>query len=203
MKKTEATKNAIINATIKLLRQNGNVTVKEISEEAHVNIAAINYHFIDKQSLLVIVVKRVIGDLKIKIDSFLNSAPITSSDVRNELKQFIDDFYKFSFENVGIIEFLLMPLNKDLLDICYKSFFTMFSVDSEFTYKIISRMSAFGISQTQDDLKAKYMLLFSSLVLPMIFQLDLFDRNNKQHMPLNDPELKEKYIEQLTKIILS
>ena len=45
MKKTEFTKTAIINSTVKLLKANGKVTIKEISDDAGVNIAAINYHF--------------------------------------------------------------------------------------------------------------------------------------------------------------
>lgn len=49
MKKTEFTKTAIINSTVKLLKANGKVTIKEISDDAGVNIAAINYHFTDKK----------------------------------------------------------------------------------------------------------------------------------------------------------
>ena len=52
MKKTEFTKTAIINSTVKLLKANGKVTIKEISDDAGVNIAAINYHFTDKKSLI-------------------------------------------------------------------------------------------------------------------------------------------------------
>ena len=52
MRKSEYTKNAIIASALRLLRQNGKVTVKEISEDAGVNVAAINYHFTDKETLL-------------------------------------------------------------------------------------------------------------------------------------------------------
>lgn len=58
MKKTEFTKTAIINSTVKLLKANGKVTIKEISDDAGVNIAAINYHFTDKKSLISVVIRR-------------------------------------------------------------------------------------------------------------------------------------------------
>lgn len=64
MKKTEFTKTAIINSTVKLLKANGKVTIKEISDDAGVNIAAINYHFTDKKSLISVVIRRTISDFK-------------------------------------------------------------------------------------------------------------------------------------------
>ena len=64
MRKSEYTKNAIIASALRLLRQNGKVTVKEISEDAGVNVAAINYHFTDKETLLSVVIRRLLADLK-------------------------------------------------------------------------------------------------------------------------------------------
>ena len=73
MKKTEFTKTAIINSTVKLLKANGKVTIKEISDDAGVNIAAINYHFTDKKSLISVVIRRTISDFKKIADRFLRS----------------------------------------------------------------------------------------------------------------------------------
>ena len=73
MKKTEFTKTAIINSTVKLLKANGKVTIKEISDDAGVNIAAINYHFTDKKSLISVVIRRTISDFKKIADNLVAS----------------------------------------------------------------------------------------------------------------------------------
>ncbi len=203
MKKAESTKNAIIASTIKLLRNNGDATVKEISEDAGVNIAAINYHFTDKNTLMSVVVRRILNEFKTRVDVYINTNPQSEEEITRDVKSFFDDFYQFAFDNLGIIKYVMVPSNKQLLDMCNKFFYSIFSIDSEFTYKIIARISAYSHKQSQDDLKVKYMLLFSSLALPLLFKLDLFDHTGcKTMFPLQDPALKTKYIEQLTRIIL-
>lgn len=204
MKKTEATKNIIIESAIKLLRQKGNATVKEISEDANVNIAAINYHFNDKQSLMKVVIRRVLADLKSRIDNFLSAPYSTEAEIKDGIKNFVDDFYRFSIDNIGIIKYVMIPANKGLLEMANKYFYSMFSLDSEITYKVITRMNSFGAQHSPEDLKVKYIMLFSALALPLLFQLDIKDkRGNSGMFPiLNDASLKDKYVEQLTKIIL-
>lgn len=203
MKKTEVTKNLIIDSAIKLLRKNGCVTIKEISEDAGVNIAAVNYHFTDKSTLMAVVVRRVLSDFKGRVDAYVNADPRTEEEIRNGLKGFFDDFYQFGFENAGIIKFIMAPSNKQLQDVCNKYFFSMFSVNSDFTYKIISRMATYNHGQSTENLQVRYVLLFSSLALPLLFQLDLFEANNgKQMFPLQEPSFKENYINQLTKLVL-
>lgn len=203
MKKAESTKNEILSSTLKLLRMNGDATVKEISDDAGVNIAAINYHFTDKSTLISVVVRRILNEFKGKVDIYINTNPRTEEDIVNDIKRFFDDLYQFAVDNTGIIKYVLAPQNKQLLDMTNKFFYSIFSVDSEFTHKIISRIGAYSPSQSAEELKAKYMLLFSSLALPLLFRLDLFDHNGVTTMfPLQDPELKKSYIEQLARIIL-
>lgn len=202
MRKAEVTKKAIIDATIRLLRQNSSVTIHEISAEAGVNIAAVNYHFVDKQSLLEIVIRRLIGELKANIDSFLVEKPTTPAEIRDDIRKFVESFYEFAFTNIGVIRYLLVPANKKLLSVCYKNFVSLFSLDSEFMYKIIDGMSAFGVTSSQSDLKAKYMLLFSSLMMPLLFSLDLSELSVRGRDLTPGPEIREKYIDHLANIIL-
>ncbi len=167
------------------------------------NIAAINYHFTDKNTLMSVVVRRILNEFKTRVDVYINTNPQSEEEITRDVKSFFDDFYQFAFDNLGIIKYVMVPSNKQLLDMCNKFFYSIFSIDSEFTYKIIARISAYSHKQSQDDLKVKYMLLFSSLALPLLFKLDLFDHTGcKTMFPLQDPALKTKYIEQLTRIIL-
>lgn len=52
------TTEAILQVTEKLLKEKGNVTIKEIADAAFVNIAAVNYHFRSKDALLQIVIEK-------------------------------------------------------------------------------------------------------------------------------------------------
>lgn len=88
MKKTEFTKTAIINSTVKLLKANGKVTIKEISDDAGVNIAAINYHFTDKKSLISVVIRRTISDFKKIADNLVKLGGTEHSSRGNHFRIF-------------------------------------------------------------------------------------------------------------------
>lgn len=203
MKKTELTKQAIIDSTIKILRKNGNVTVKEIALDANVNIAAINYHFTAKQNLIVIVVRRLISEFKSKIDEFLKATPESNSEVQTNIRGFLDEFYNFVFENLGIIKYILIPNNNEILEGCSKIFLSQFSMESETTYKIVAKLSESNPSYTSDELKIKYVLLFSAFAFPLIFQLDIKNLNSDDIFQINKGNMREIYIDQLTKFILN
>lgn len=204
MKKTEITKSAIINSTIKILRENGNVTVKEIASDANVNIAAINYHFNDKQNLINIVVRRLMNEFKEKLDAFLNTENITTIEQAHfHITNFLDAFYDFAFENLGVIKYILIPNNHNILENCSKYFMSQFSMDSEFTHKIINKLGEINTSLTSDELKAKYVLLFSAFAFPLIFQLDLNDFDSNSLFQIRNENIKDVYIEQLAKLIMS
>ncbi|MEG1613024.1 MAG: TetR/AcrR family transcriptional regulator [Clostridia bacterium] len=202
MKKTDLTKKTIIDSTIKILRKNGNVTVKEIAADANVNIAAINYHFNDKQNLIVIVVRRLLTEFKATMDEFLNTSVSTSAEIYSEIKGFLDTFYQFAFENIGIIKYILIPNNNDILESCSRLFMSQFSIDSEFTHKIVSKLGEINTQHTSEQLKVKYVFLFSAFAFPLIFQLNLKDFDNKSLFQISEGAIRDIYIEQLTKVIL-
>ena len=126
MRKSEYTKNAIIASALRLLRQNGKVTVKEISEDAGVNVAAINYHFTDKETLLSVVIRRLLADLKKIAENLLVATPET---LKNTLSVFLDDCYKFCTENLNVINFLLLPENKHFNGLFMKFFYRLHNLD--------------------------------------------------------------------------
>lgn len=204
MKKTDITKSAIINSTIKILRESGNVTVKEIASDAKVNIAAINYHFTDKQNLINIVVRRLMSDFKEQLNDFLDAENIsTVNQAHFHITKFLDTFYDFAFKNLGVIKYILIPNNTEILENCSKYFMNQFSMDSEFTSKIINKLGQINNSLTPDELKAKYVLLFSAFAFPLIFQLDLKNFESNSLFQINNENIKNVYIDQLSKLIIS
>lgn len=202
MKKTDLTKKAIIDSTIKILREQGNVTVKEIAADADVNIAAINYHFNDKQNLIVIVIKRLIFEFKAKLEEFLNAKAADTQEIHVQIRYFLDAFYNFVFENIGVIRYILIPNNTELLEICSKIFLSQFSMESELTHKIVEKLGELNKGLTTDELRVKYVFLFSVFAFPLIFQLNLKNFDNHALFQIQEGGVKEIYINQLIKVIM-
>ncbi len=72
MAKNNKTKTLIFQTALKLLRKNHNLTLKDISSSANVNIAAINYYFGDKENLIKDIITDQLHSLKLKLNTFLD-----------------------------------------------------------------------------------------------------------------------------------
>lgn len=205
MKKTDVTKRSIIDATTDLLRTNGNVTIKEISDKAKVNIAAINYHFNDKQSLVNIVVIELMDKFKQTVEIFLNSDISSREALSKNTGEFLHNFYDTVFNNLCIIKYILAPTNKAILESSGAYFLESFSIGSELTQRILKKISLLsGLDSKSDKIKVKYAILFSALSFPLIFNVNTI--NNKEiekFFILNTPEITSLYIDQLISIITS
>ena len=171
MRKSEYTKNAIIASALRLLRQNGKVTVKEISEDAGVNVAAINYHFTDKETLLSVVIRRLLADLK-KIA-----------------------------ENLNVINFLLMPENKHFNGLFMKFFFQTFSIDSDICYKFVQKLAQTrNCVENVLKARYMEVLSALSMPFLTMFDF-VNDENIKTFFPLSDPLFRQNYVNEVAKTI--
>ena len=198
MRKSEYTKNAIIASALRLLRQNGKVTVKEISEDAGVNVAAINYHFTDKETLLSVVIRRLLADLKKIAENLLLATPET---LKSTLSVFLDDCYRFCTENLNVINFLLMPENKHFNGLFMKFFFQTFSIDSDICYKFVQKLAQTR-NCDENVLKARYMEVLSALSMPFLTMFDFVnDENIKTFFPLSDPLFRQNYVNEVANTI--
>lgn len=140
MKKTEFTKTAIINSTVKLLKANGKVTIKEISDDAGVNIAAINYHFTDKKSLISVVIRRTISDFKKIADNLVANLAELNTHPEETISAFFNACHEYCAENINVINFMLAPENVEYNNYFNKTVSQMFSTDSDLCFKVISYM---------------------------------------------------------------
>lgn len=89
-------KQKIIFTTIQLIEEVGlkNVTVRMISEKANVNIAAINYHFRNKDNLISIVLEQT---LKEAFENNIKDNFNDQSNPLNSLRQYLKDNFEGSF----------------------------------------------------------------------------------------------------------
>ncbi len=90
-----ATKDRIILATVSCIEREGikSVTVRDIAEEAGVNVAAINYYFGTKERLLQETLARTLGELDEALDELDQAIAATGGDVRAGLRQFLSEFF--------------------------------------------------------------------------------------------------------------
>ncbi len=203
MKKTEFTKNAIITSTIKLLKANGKVTIKEICEDAGVNIAAINYHFTDKKTLISVVIRRTVSDFKRIADDLVSRL----ADLHSHPEEVISDFFNscndFCVENLNVINFMLSPENEEYNKFFNKTIIQMFSIDSDFCYKVIEHMRSTSI-ESDEELKARYLLILSMFITPFFSTFNIVNgRSFGRFYKLDDEEFKRVYVSQIVKIIKS
>jgi len=101
MKKSEAVKEKIIEATISLIvESNGDVTninTRAIADKAHVGIGLINYHFQTKENLIEICVAQMIGEVIAAFD------PLTSEQTPTAQLKYVSKLvFDFLIDNPAV-----------------------------------------------------------------------------------------------------
>ncbi len=189
-------KNRIFETTKSLVKSRGHVTIKDIAEACYINIAAVNYHFGSKDELMSRVMDSVIDELKTLVQDHIATLP-KNTPPEQALRIMLDITYDFAVENVGIItQIFLEPRHKDESGVMVLDAF--FS-DTPFTRNIIQKLAESTGIRDEETLRAKYLLLFSSFAIPLFLQI--LD-NSDDHAGLKNPSFKEKYINELIKILV-
>lgn len=188
------TKEQIIVATKELLQENGNVTIKDISEKAFVNVAAINYHFGSKDKLIHIVIEEVITDLRNKILNTLTTRSQQPFDFYLIMEDLIEVIFKFAENNTGIISysFIQMSSNPDSTNILIN----FFLADQGFTDIILSQLKVMYPDLTEERLFAKYLIFFSSFAVPFFLNFLLY-QNQEDTVVSYFNLYRDSYLEEL------
>ncbi len=197
MSKSHEVKQKIIQSTKSLLKQNGQITIKDIADACYINIAAVNYHFGSKDALLTIVIEDIIEEIQTLTKKTLETLPNTTPP-EEILKIMIDTIYTFTTENIGIIKHLF--LNEKTQDKHATHLINAFFTQSSFKEIILNHLSESTHINDKETLEAKYMLLFSSFTLPFFLQI-VTDNDPQQINTLKQSSFREKYIKELLKII--
>lgn len=203
MKKAVKTKQAIMEAAKTLLQQKGSVTVKEIAEMAHVNVAAINYHFTDKENLINLVINSLLEELKNMVEQYLGYDNTQTETAKKYLNSFIHRFYDFAIENIGILNYMLFPQNKNALESATENFEAIFSMDSDLSDKVIKRLALMRKESDPVKLKVKYGLLLTGFLLPLLTQINKRPLFKSAPDLLTDNQLKDAYIDEMINLILN
>ncbi len=190
MRKSEETTKKILDAVTELLKTSDNITIKNICDKAYINIAAVNYHFGDKDTLINMAVQRIIDDVKKQIAMLANK---DFKDTTEALYFFMDLIYKFASEYSGAVRYMLNSCSPSQGSNILAQLFS----DKKFTDFIIGKIKE--QSPTDDDTKlmSKYMLILSAFIFPMVCQYAFTDGDD---FSIRNEEFKKEYINQILKI---
>ncbi len=192
------TKQQIIDVTKTLLKEQGNLTIKDIAEKAYVNVAAINYYFGSKDNLIKIILEEVIFDLRNEIVKSIQKNEEIGFDFNDLMIELIEMIIKFADNNTGIINysFLQMASGSDEDNILIDFFLN----DYEFMEMILGQLSNIFPNVSKDQLNVKYVIIFSSFIVPFFINFARSQRVGKKDEDFLSRYM-HLYIEELKRFI--
>lgn len=194
------TKQRILDTTLRLIKEKPNVTIKDITDASFVNVAAVNYHFGDKDKLINIVVENIIKGFKKEVFENISSIP-QNQKPEVTLAFMLDLLYEFAVENIGVLSYIFVNFSasRSTSNILIREFLE----DNEFTALVLAIMKFQTGVVDENILYARYMLLFSSFCIPLFIEImNTFNKDTPLKLSWrNNKELKKHYIDELIKII--
>lgn len=188
----------IIDVSVKILREKGNITLQDIAEGAQVNIASVNYHFKDKINFNKVLIGHVFDDAIEWVKAI--EAVKTCTSYADVVKIIVETTVEFLRLNIGIIKYAFAAKSLDA-----KSSDDNLSIMQLFIHRfdelqavVMKHLTNFTDAD-KDLLKIKFSIVFSGFILPAMFAL-----SNK----VNDENLAsycfnvEQYVSEFKKVML-
>lgn len=163
MKNKADTKRTLIDTAKELLCESDRFTVKEISEKAFTNVAAINYHFGDKDSLVLIALNELLDDFKkAVVAEFDREFPNNEAALESVLKFLLEVYSQYK----GAIKHILLFKNPESESRLVEKFF----FDAEFIEAFMQRLS--GVVEEKDPNMLFYRLsiTISAFLFPLLVE---------------------------------
>lgn len=198
MRKREEVKDLIILKTKELIKDNPELTIKDIAEACYINIAAVNYHFGSKDNLISIVMNLIIDELK---ETVFNEMKKISEDdsIEDTLEKMLNIIYNFTMENTGVVRYLFLKKDNQInsTNLLIDAFFS----DNEFTKTVFEYLSRSTEIQDKQIIYARYMLLFSSFSIPLFIEIAKKQTPDSNFSTIQDPSFRQAYINELLRLV--
>lgn len=193
-------KDRLIETTKQLIQKQSKITIKDITDKAYVNVAAVNYHFGSKDNLINLVVGDIIKEFKKEIFEAITAIPEDQSP-ETTLRLMLDLLYEFVLENIGLLNYILINFSTD--SISSNLIIDEFLNDNEFTKLVLLILETQSGITDPNRLMARYMLIFSSFVIPLFIELIqvLNPSNNVMYSWRDNTLLKDSYIKELINLL--
>lgn len=163
MKNRAETKRTLIDATKELLCESESFTVKEISERAFTNVAAINYHFGDKNSLIRVALYELLGEFKHMLLETFDRPFADDKEALETVLQFLLEIYG---RYQGAIKYILLAQDP----VAESKMVEQFFFDSEFTSAFLRRLSETTGEQDPHMLFYKYSISISAFLFSLLIE---------------------------------
>ncbi|MFA5522963.1 MAG: TetR/AcrR family transcriptional regulator [Tissierellales bacterium] len=196
--KEMTTEEKILSTAIELYPIKGDITIREIAKRAGVNVAAINYHFTNKDNLMKAVEKHYSNMLYDMQNRIIND-PDTS--LEDKLIIWCNNLMEYMFRWPSFITLVtnLIMQNKDYESEIVNKFFA----NIEFMTNMQNIISQITGIEDKDLLNYKYIQLFSGVLGPILFQvIPLVSGNKSMCIDFSLKEERKRYINNLVKTIL-
>ena len=198
MRKKEEVKDLIILKTKELIKDNPELTIKDIAEACYINIAAVNYHFGSKDNLISIVMNIIIEELKETV--FNEIKKITEDDsIEDTLEKMLNIIYNFTMENTGVVRYLFLKKDNQInsTNLLIDAFFS----ENEFTKTVFDYLSRSTEIKDKQIIYARYMLLFSSFSIPLFIEIAKKQNPESKFSTIQDPSFRQAYINELLRLV--
>jgi TetR/AcrR family transcriptional regulator, regulator of cefoperazone and chloramphenicol sensitivity len=109
--RSEETKRIMIDAAKSFIRENQNLTIKDIAETCFVNIAAVNYHFGSKDNLIALATNEILDTFRADIQTAM--AELDDDDMasfEHYLERVVDAAVLFAVNNPGAMKHIVTNL---------------------------------------------------------------------------------------------
>lgn len=182
-----------------IIAQKGYLTIKDIADYCHVNIAAVNYHFGSKNDLIQIVITDILNGLKTELKNAVKMYDKSNHELSSFLTSMLSLVYSFVFENKGVLKYLF--INLDHQTSSSVQLIDMFFKDNEFVELVYESLQRNIPVRNPKELMVRYLMIFSSFTIPLF--VELIQKNDELNSidMFHDEEFKEIYINQLIKLI--
>ena len=183
-------KKKIIEQTKKLMMTQNHVTIKDIAEASYMNIAAVNYYFGSKEHLFELVITEVIDELKFEITSIIKKHE--KNEKERILEEVIEYTYQYALNHIGFLTHLF--LKKENQEMSSQLLINTFFSENEFTKMIFDQLKQSINYENEQQLYARYMILFSSFCMPLFISIAQSDANHQLSKKIFDDETFRRYL---------
>ncbi len=170
MKKSIETKQILLQAVKDLLSRTSDIKVKDITETAFVNIAAVNYHFDDKEKLVELAMKEIFTDFKYEINSF-DAKSFENNDLA--IDGFLTMLFDFVKAHTGFFQ-RIAQTGKHGIEYFH---------EEELTSIAIRQIITLGLDKRNEEISAIFASILAQIVFAVLyFPNELEDNENTQFL---------------------
>ena len=195
--KNNKTKNLIFTTTLDLLRKNGSLILKDISETANVNIAAINYYYGDKDNLIKEVITSELKNLKAGINELATNCINNPGNPKDDLTKILAYMYDFAIGNLGLLKYIFSANNKQIAEETIYLYIHEISLDTDFMDNVMKLFNVLIPNYSIKSYNVKYTQLISTFAFPIVMELDILKIDFTYFNSILDDDFRKKYIQQL------